>query len=159
MKFTPFESEVLESILWQVEGLRIGRVTKRVTTRILRATIRRIRPHVIARSVAVHEDAGEIDHAIPIHVLCNRILSTPDLNRKTLEMILHEWLVAVELTRSEHREILKKCRLTSRMPHDWDGTDSLARYHAAGISLKSIDERANQSVKATATNQGEQKRP
>ena len=44
MKFTPFESEVLESILWLAEGLRIGRVTKRVTTRILRATIRRIRP-------------------------------------------------------------------------------------------------------------------
>src|SRR5437773_9341977 len=109
MKFTPFESEVLESILWQVERLRIGRVTKRVTTRILRATIRRIRPRVIACSVAAHEDTAEIDHAIPVHVLCNRILSTPDLNRKTLEMILHESLVAVELTRSEHREVLKKC--------------------------------------------------
>src|SRR6266571_4461137 len=157
MKFTPFESEVLESILWQVEGLRIGRVTKRVTTRILRATIRRIRPRVIARSVAAHEDAGEIDHAIPVHVLCNRILSTPDLDRKTLEMILHEWLVAVELTRSEHRETLKKCGLASRMPHDWDGTDPLARYLAAGISLRSIDERANQSVEVTATNQSEER--
>ena len=83
MKFTPFESEVLESILRQVEGLKIGRVTKRVTTRILRATIRRIRARVIARSVAAHEDTGEIDHAIPVHLLRNRILSTPDLNRKT----------------------------------------------------------------------------
>src|SRR6266516_1317235 len=151
MKFTPFESEVLESILWQVGGLRIGRVTNRVTTRILRATIRRIRPRVIACSVAVHEDTAEIDHAIPVHVLCDRILTTPDLNRKTLEMILHEWLVAVELTRSEHREVLKKCRLTSRMPHDWDGVDPLVRYVAAGISLRCLDERVNQSVDATAT--------
>ena len=151
LKFTPFESEVLESILWQVEGLRIGRVTKRVATRILRATIRRIRPRVIACSVAAHEDTAEIDHAIPVHVLCNRILSTPDLNRKTLKKILHEWLVAVELTRSEHREVLKKCRLTSRMPHDWDGVDPLVRYVAAGISLRCLDERVNQSVDATAT--------
>ena len=96
--------------------------------------------------MAAREDAGEIDHAIPVYVLCNRILSTPDLDRKTLQMILHEWLVAVELTRSEHREILKNCGLASRMPHDWDGTDPLARYLAAGISLRSIDKRANQSV-------------
>jgi len=50
MNQTPFESEILDSILWQVEGLRLGRVTRRATTRILRATVRRIRPRLIARS-------------------------------------------------------------------------------------------------------------
>src|SRR5258705_265551 len=34
MKLTPFESEILDSILWQVEGLRLGRVTLRATRRV-----------------------------------------------------------------------------------------------------------------------------
>ena len=63
MQFTPFESEILDSILWQVEGFKIGRVIQRATTRILRATIRRTRPRLIARS----EGADASDSAIRGH--------------------------------------------------------------------------------------------
>ncbi len=146
MKLTSFESEVLDSILWQVEGFRIGRVTQRATTRILRATIRRIQPRLIACSEAVGGDNGEIDHAIPVQMLCKRILKTPDLDRSKLEIILDEWLVAVELTCSEHREVLQKRRLASGMPLDWDGVDLLARYKVAGIRLLEINERPNSKL-------------
>ena len=95
MDLTPFESEILESILWQVEGFKIGRVTQRATARILRATLRRIQPRLIARSQAADVDNREVDHAIPLHVLCGRILDTPDLDRSKLETILDEWLVTV----------------------------------------------------------------
>ena len=76
MKLTPFESEIVDSILWQVEGFKRGRVTKRVTTRILRATVRRIRPRLIARSKAANGHSREKDHAIPVHIICDRILGT-----------------------------------------------------------------------------------
>ena len=141
MDLTPFESEILDSILWQVEGFKIGRVTQRATTLILRATLRRIQPRLIARSQAADVDNDrEVDHAIPVHVLCGRILETSDLDRSKLETILDEWLVTVELTASEHCEVLPKCGLASRMPPDWDGADPLARYRAAGISLLEIPE-------------------
>ena len=135
MNLTPFESEIVDSILWQVEGFKIGRVTERATNRILRATIRRIRPRLIARSEAANEDSREIDHAVPLKVLCRHILSSPDLDRSKLETILQEWLVTVELAASEHG-ILQKCGLGSRMPQDWDGVDPLARYRIAAIRIR-----------------------
>jgi hypothetical protein len=107
MQLTPFESEIVDSILWQVEGLRLGRVTHRATTRILRATIRRIQPRLIARSRAAEAGGREADHAIPVYLICDRILRTPDLDRNKLETILDEWLVTVELTALEHREVLQ----------------------------------------------------
>src|SRR2546427_364528 len=82
-------------------------------------------------------DDHAAEQAIPVHVVCKRILDTPDLDRDKLERIFHEWLVAVELTPSEHR-ILQKGGLASRMPHDWDGADPFARYRAAGIRFLRI---------------------
>ena len=138
MNLTPFESEILDSILWQVEGFSLGRVTRRATTRILRATIRRIRPRLIARSQSAESSDREIDHAIPLHVLCDRILNAEDLDRSKLQKIIADWLVAVELTAQEHREVLRKCGLSRSMPDDWDGIDPLARYRIAGIQLLRI---------------------
>lgn len=135
MKLTPFESEILESILWQVEGMKTGRVTGRATTRILRATIRRIRPRLIARSRAAETEPREIDHAIPLQVICDRILNIENLDRSKLEQIISDWLVAVELSTREHRDILRKSGFSDRMPGDWDGIDLLARYRCAGIQL------------------------
>lgn len=135
MNLTPFESEILDSMLWQVEGFRCGRVTRRATTRILRATIRRIRPRLIARSQAVQSDGGELDHAVPVHVVCDLILGVKDLDRRKLLKIIEDWLVTVELTAQEHKEAMQKCGLSRRMPSDWDGVDPLARYRVAGIQL------------------------
>lgn len=142
MKLSPFETELLESVLWQVEGFRSGRVTERVTTRILRATLRRFRPRLIGRSASAVSSERELDHAVPLNVVCHRILTSAVLDRTTLITILSEWLVAVELSSEEHRETLKKCGLTDCMPANWDGVDSLARYRAAGISL--LDVRATE---------------
>jgi hypothetical protein len=147
MKLTPFESEILDSILWQVEGFHTGRVTKRATNRILRATIRRIRPRLIARSETVTKVDREIDHAIPVQVVCERILELPSLNRDTLTEILDTWLVSVELTNSEHREILQKCGLVSCMPKDWNGIDVLARYRAAGIRFVHLKPNQNDNLR------------
>lgn len=144
MKLTPFESEILDSILWQVEGLKLGRVTRRATTRILRATIRRIRPRLIARSQLAESGTCERDHAIPLHVLCDRILNTDDLDRASLTKIIADGLVCVELTAQEHREVLCKCGLSRRMPDNWDGIDPLARYRVANIQLLKIPD-GNQS--------------
>jgi len=138
MKLTPFESEVLDSILWQAEGFRLGRVTRRATARILRATIRRIRPRLIARSQSSEPGAREVDHAIPVRLVCERILGTENLDRSKLQQILAEWLVTVELTAREHRESLQKCGLSRCMPSGWDGVDPLARYRCAGIPLLSL---------------------
>jgi hypothetical protein len=83
MKLTPFESEILDSILWHVEGFKTGRVSRRATMRILRATIRRVRPRLIARSQAAESTGRIVDHAIPVLVLCDRILSVESLDRST----------------------------------------------------------------------------
>jgi hypothetical protein len=138
MKLTSFESEILDSILWQVEGFRLGRVTRRATTRILRATFRRIKPRLVARSQSVVRGDCELDHAIPLRVICDHILSADDLDRSKLEKIVTEWLVTVELTSEEHRQDLQKCGLSRCMPTDWDGVDPLARYRIAGIQLLEI---------------------
>lgn len=135
MKLTPFELEILESILWQVEGHKIGRVTRRVTTRILRATIRRIRPRLIARSRSVASGRCERDHAVPITVICDLILRTNDLDRDKLSKIISGFLVVVELSPEEHTKTLKQGGVSSCMPDDWDGIDPLARYQCVGIEL------------------------
>jgi hypothetical protein len=141
MKLTPFESEILDSILWQVEGFRLGRVTQRATTRILRATMRRIQPRIIARSQLAETGERERDHAIPLRVICDRILATDNLDRIKLTKILSDWLVIVELTAQEHREVLHKCGLSRCMPNNWNEVDPLARYRHAGIQLHEIPNR------------------
>jgi hypothetical protein len=87
-QLTSFESEILDSILSQVEAYRHGRVTRRATTRILRATLRRIRPRLIARSQSAKAGDCERDHAIPLRVVSDRILSADDLDRRKLQQIV-----------------------------------------------------------------------
>jgi hypothetical protein len=135
MRLTPFESEILDSILWQVEGFKSDRVTRRATMRFLRATVRRMRPRLIARSQATESADRVIDHAIPVLVFCEHLLTVEGLDRSKLEKIVTDWLVTVELTAQEHREVLQKCGLADCMPDGWDGADPLARYRIAGIQL------------------------
>lgn len=138
MKLSPFASELLDSILVQVENFHNGRVTRRVTTRILRVTMRRLDARLIGRSCNLGSNRGEFDHAVPLAVITERILSTPHLDRSALVSIFSQWLVSVELTKEEHREILTRCKLSRCMPLGWDGVDVLARYHASGIQVHLI---------------------
>jgi hypothetical protein len=135
MKLTPFEAEIVDSILWQLEGLRLGRVKEKATRRILRATIRRIAPREITRSIAVGDEKGHCDHAIPVNCICDRILKTRPISRAKLLRILEEWNVCVQITRDEH-SALRKWGLGGRMPEDWDRNNALARYKKAGIRLR-----------------------
>ncbi|HVU28518.1 MAG TPA: hypothetical protein VHG71_12385 [Verrucomicrobiae bacterium] len=102
--------------------------------------MRRIEPQLIARSQSVESGTGELDHAIPLRVVCDRILDIEDLNHDKLHKIIADWLVLVELTVQEHREILQKCGLSRNMPKNWDGVNPLARYQVAGIQLLKIAE-------------------
>jgi hypothetical protein len=137
-KFTPFEEEIIDSILWQVEGNKCGRVKDAATKRILRATLRRIRPQLIARTLSLESGKREIDHAIPLRFVCERILRAENLSKSELLKIITEWLVSVELTHQEHREVLKNHGLSDAMPKNWDEIDCLARYKAAGIQLSHL---------------------
>jgi hypothetical protein len=136
MRLTLFEEEVLDSILWQLEGYQTGKVSERATKRILRATLRRIRPKLVARSCKVVDGAAaEVDHAVPVKLVVERAMSRSDLSRDNLKDLICRLLVAVELSKEEHQNVLKKFRLQSSMPKDWDGNNPFARYEASGIKI------------------------
>jgi len=136
MKMTPFEIEVLDSILWQVQGFQSGKISKRVTKRILRATLRRIKPKLIGISKMAHKsEKNDIDHAVPLKYLVQKIINEKELNKKTLLTLIDKYLISVEITQEEHRETLKDMGLSSKMPDDWDGVDPFARYKKSNIEV------------------------
>lgn len=64
---TPFELEMLDFILWLLRGYREEAITKRVAIRMLRASLRRIKPPLIGFSIESEEsDDNELDHAVPV---------------------------------------------------------------------------------------------
>ncbi|MGV8899389.1 MAG: hypothetical protein ACOH2B_09150 [Burkholderiaceae bacterium] len=131
---TPFELEILDSVILQLRGFHSKEVSLRATTRILRATLRRIKPPVVGRSVKlVPGDSGEIDHAVPLKVVVDELLKRKKWAKNKLLVFLEEWLARVEITRDEHRVDLEKLGLGCAMPEDWDNIDVFARYRAAGI--------------------------
>ncbi|WGZ92920.1 MAG: hypothetical protein QJT81_13925 [Candidatus Thiothrix putei] len=139
MQLTPFEEEVLSSILWQLEGYRLGKVTERVTKRILRATLRRIKPKLVARSASVVPSvAVEVGHAVPVNVIVQKIMDSNIMDERELMDVVGLLLVAVELTKDEHKVILKHHKLQSDMPAGWDGICPFARYKTAGIEVKML---------------------
>lgn len=136
MQLTPFEDEILDSILWQLEGFRKQKVTERATKRILRATMRRIKPKLIARSVNANLGVEvEVDHAVPVNVIVQKIMECNLSTKASLKDVICTYLVAVELTKVEHKKLLKMHKLESEMPGDWDGQGPYARYIAAGIKI------------------------
>jgi len=136
---TPFETEVLDSILWQLKGYSEQYVTERVTTRILRATFRRIKPRLIGSSLnAINCKKPDLDHAIPLKVIVAKLIEKPFSTKEELVTLLDKFLVSVELTPDEHRVQLKNIKLSSEMPVNWDGNDHLARYKAAGIDISEV---------------------
>ncbi|MDW3095383.1 MAG: hypothetical protein R8G33_06910 [Gammaproteobacteria bacterium] len=136
IKLTPFETEVLESILWQLKGFKEGFVTDRVTRRILRATLRRLKPCLIGHSVnAVNSKQVEIDHAVPLKEVVAMLMELDNLSSVELIDLLNKYLVSVQLTPREHRVVLKDHGVSSSMPDNWDGDDALARYKKAGIEI------------------------
>jgi hypothetical protein len=137
LKLTSFENEVLASILWQIKGLTDGKVTERVTKRILRATLRRIEPRKIGTSEnGLLASKVESDHAVPLSVIVDKIINQNEMDEKILFSLLSKYLVSVNITNEEHMR-LKDLGLQSSMPNGWDHSDPYARYAAAQIKLES----------------------
>jgi hypothetical protein len=138
---TKFEREVVDGVLWQLEGYWANRVTESTTIRILRRTLRLIRPPVTARSVNAAAAAmargrpdSAVDHAIPVAIVARELIKKRGISRDELEQFLIARLVCVRITRGEH-DLLSQCGLRNCMPDDWDLVDALARYKVAGIVL------------------------
>jgi hypothetical protein len=136
MKLTPFEGEVIDSILWQIKGFKEGIVTERATNRILRASIRRIKTTNIGFSLESEKETNnENDHAIPVKVIIKMILDSKNINKESILKVLSKYYVSVVITKKEHKITLKKHGLESEMPTNWNTIDPLARYKAAGIEI------------------------
>lgn len=75
----------------------------------------------------------DYDHAVPMRIVIDIILTEwPD--RRKVEWVLRNMVRGILITKDEHRE-LRKHKLASSMPEDWDGQDWTARYRVAGIEL------------------------
>ena len=89
MKLTPFESEVIDSILWQIKGFKEGVVTERATNRILRASIRRIKTTNIGFSLESEKETNnENDHAIPVKIVIKMIIDSKNINKESILKVL-----------------------------------------------------------------------
>jgi hypothetical protein len=123
---TGFERDVVDSVLVQLEGYWANRVTERATIRILRRTLRLIKPAVTVRSVDVAAAAMAggrrdfaVDHAIPLATVVRELIKRRGISRDDLEQFLIARLVCVLITRREH-DLLKQCGVRDCMPADWD---------------------------------------
>lgn len=74
------------------------------------------------------------DHAIPFIYTLNEMLALPDVTPNSVRAVLEKFDVMVLITREEDAR-LNASGLKQKMPADWDGVDSLARYKAVGIAL------------------------
>jgi hypothetical protein len=136
MNLTRFESEIVDSLLWQIKGFKDGYVSERATNRILRASLRRIKHRLIGYSEeSKKETATDKDHAIPIKVIIQMLMEEPNLSKNVTIEILRQFYISVTITKYEHTVLLKKLGLASKMPNDWNGVDPLARYKKAGIQV------------------------
>lgn len=136
MNLTPFESEIVDSLLWQIKGFKDGQVSERATNRILRATLRRIKHKVAGHSIeSVNASSTNKDHAIPVKVIIKMLMETSELTKESALGILGKFYISVTITKQEHISVLKKLGLESEMPENWDGNDQFARYKHAGIEV------------------------
>jgi hypothetical protein len=135
-KFTPFEQEIMDIIAWLLRGLETKAVSLRATNRILRASLRRIQPITIGRSLqATEEGESDLDHAIPLSEIVSIIHKEKISSKNDIEDLLNRFLINVKITRHEHTVVLPQLRLSRSMPSDWDKIDLLARYKKAGIGI------------------------
>lgn len=74
------------------------------------------------------------DHSIPFNYLKDALLSEEDLQVEKLKSYLEKYTAACLITKEEDKR-LNKIGLNRKMPTDWDQSDALARYKAAGIKL------------------------
>jgi len=136
MKLTPFENEMIDSLIWQIKGYKEGCVTERATNRTLRASLRRINHRVLGHSVdSIKAQSTHNDHAVPVKIIVAMLMEEPELTKERVLSILGEFYVSVTISKHEHISVLKTLGLESDMPKNWDGVDPFARYKTAGIEI------------------------
>ena len=99
-------------------------------------------PHLAQKGPVVAE------HLIPISVLLNSrlyvsmdpVVGTDDLVR-LVKQYANMALISVE-----EDALLRKYKLQSKMPANWDGADLFARYRAVGIEVFPIEEIAGRNI-------------
>ncbi len=75
------------------------------------------------------------DHAVPFALLQAELMALRPVTPDAVEATLGRFGIAVLITKAEH-DRLHELGYGRRMPADWDGSDPLARYTAAGIVLE-----------------------
>ena len=78
--------------------------------------------------------ACDIEHAVPLMVLVNKLMNKKPLTKKYIFDTLSFYYRVVVVTKAEHR-LLNSSGLTSKMPENWDCKDIWARYTAVGIKV------------------------
>ena len=143
--YTPFQLALVKSIVWQVKGFQDHHVPSDATRRVLRASLRRVNAVHLGKSTGVTGgESVELDHVVPINVICDILINIADVSEESIKAILEKYLLTAELTKDEHRGRLKLYR--SRMPNAWnadseDPDNHFARYAAVGITI--VDTRDN----------------
>jgi hypothetical protein len=91
----------------------------------------------IERSIAAKNEIKKevtLDHAIPMKVLIEKLLTTKDLTAEKVDGLLQQFCVVMVITKKENS--LLDAKYKSSMPLNWNGVDIYARYTAVGIKFE-----------------------
>jgi len=86
----------------------------------------------IAAKDATKKDVN-IEHAVPMKVLIQILLTTENLTAEKVDEILHQFCIVMIITK--HEDSLLNAKYKSSMPPGWNGIDVYARYTAVGIKF------------------------
>lgn len=73
-----------------------------------------------------------VEHAVPQMVIVNMLMDLDFLTNERIEQILRKYFRVCLVSKNEDA-LLRKNRLGSTMPDDWDGQNIWARYETVGI--------------------------
>lgn len=91
----------------------------------------------IERSIAAKNATKKevnLEHAIPMKVLIEKLLTTKDLTAEKVDGLLQQFCVVMVITKKENS--LLDANYKSSMPSNWNGVDIYARYTAVGIKFE-----------------------
>ena len=86
----------------------------------------------IAAKYAIKKDVN-LEHAIPMKVLIEKLLATKNLTAEKVDEILHQFCIVMVITK--HEDSLLNAKYKSSMPSEWNDTDVYARYTEVGIKF------------------------
>ena len=74
------------------------------------------------------------DHTVPFKIVRDKLLAIENINYDSVSKILNRFHVVTIISIEEDQK-LKDAGLNSRMPKNWDGINSFARYETVGIII------------------------